>query len=121
MELIDLAEDNKNKTVEYTNSILELVKMIVGRIAIIQFRTFCDTHKVDPNEKDGVKVNITHFKTLAGDIAKEAYDSLNRDNFSLDDTLFTEGFYNNYIIQTSFLIVKELAANLVEDWEEFSS
>lgn len=115
----DLEEDNKNKTVEYSNNLLELIQMIVSRIAVLRFRHFMDTHRIDPNEEGGVKVNRAQIVKLIEEIAKMANDSLKRDNFNFDDTFFTEDFYNKYIVGTTEILVKEMLAKIVDNYEEY--
>lgn len=96
-----LESENKNKTVEYSNKVLELIRSIVGQIAVLKFRTFKDNH-------DMTKITIANVETLVSDVAKMANNSLNMNNIFLDDTFFTKQFVEQYIVETAIIFIKEM-------------
>lgn len=96
-----LETENKNKTVEYSNKVLELIRSIVGQIAVLKFRTFRDG-------RDMSKVTKANVEELVKDIAHMANNSLNMDNIFLDDTFFTKEFVENYIVETTVILVKQM-------------
>lgn len=103
-----LDNENKNKTVEYSNNILELIRSIVGQIAVIKFRTFRDSH-------DMTKITESNVKALTREVAEMANRSLNMNNIFFKDTFFTEEFYKKYIIETSIILVKQMVEKKIEE------
>jgi hypothetical protein len=106
-----LETENKNKTVEYSNKVLELIRSIVGQIAVLKFRTFQDTHEMD-------KVTKENAKGLVDDVAKMAKNSLNMNNIFLDDTFFTQEFVEQYIVETSVILIKQMMDKSVNELED---
>ena len=97
-----LENENKNKTVEYSNKVLELIRSIVGQIAVLKFRTFKDTHDME-------KVTKANVEGLVKDVANMANKSLNMNNIFLDDTFFTKEFVEQYIVETSVILIKQIS------------
>ena len=108
IEYRQIENENKNKTVEYSNKVLELVRSIVGQIAVLKFRTFQDSH-------DMSKITTTNTKALVDDVAMMAKRSLNMNNIFLDDTFFTKEFIENYIIETSIILIKQMVEKAAND------
>ena len=103
-----MENENKNKTVEYSNKVLELIRSIVGQIAVLKFRTFQDTHDME-------KVTKANVETLVSDVAKMANKSLNMNNIFLDDTFFTKEFVEQYIVETSVILIKQMMDKAVTE------
>lgn len=103
-----LEVENKNKTVEYSNKVLELIRSIVGQIAVLKFRTFQDTH-------DMSKVTKTNVEGLVKEVAGMANNSLNMNNIFLDDTFFTKEFYEKYIVETSIILIKQMVDKAITE------
>lgn len=108
IEYRQIENENKNKTVEYSNKVLELVRSIVGQIAVLKFRTFQDSH-------DMSKITTTNTKALVDDVARMAKRSLNMNNIFLDDTFFTKEFIENYIVETSIILIKQMIEKAAND------
>jgi hypothetical protein len=96
-----LESENKNKTVEYSNKVLELLRSIVGQIAVLKFRSFEDSH-------DMTKITLANVQSLVSDISTMANNSLNMNNIFLDDTFFTRKFVEQYIVETAMILTKEM-------------
>ena len=105
-----LKNSNKEKSTEYSNKILEYIRMLVGQIAMIKFRTYEDGHQFDKTTKANIEKLIT-------EIANSVHESLNRANISFDDTLFKEDFLNDYIIQTTIIVIKDMLEKAVDNYE----
>ena len=54
------------------------------------------------------KVTKANVEELVKDIAHMANNSLNMDNIFLDDTFFTKEFVENYIVETTVILVKQM-------------
>ena len=108
---------NRNKTTDNTESLIKIIRMIVGQIAVLKFREFQDKHRmdIDINTEDGWKVNRTNFESLIEDIATTSYKSINMDNIIFDDLFFTQDFYENYVIQTSIMLVKQMLGKTLDE------
>ena len=102
--------ENKNKTVEYSDKALELIRSIVGQIAVLKFRTFQDG-------RDMAKVTKTNVEELVKDIANMANGSLNMNNIFLDDTFFTKEFVEKYIVETAVILVKQMMEKTVNNMD----
>ena len=105
-----LESENKNKTVEYSNKVLELIRSIIGQIAVLKFRTFEDTHEM-------TKVTKANVEGLIKEVAEMANTSLNMNNIFLGDTFFTKAFYEKYIVETSIILIKQMVAKAVNELE----
>lgn len=116
-----LRVENENKTVAHSEAMMNLIRTIVGQIAVLKFREFQDKHKMDPeiNTDDGWKINRQNFETLIEDIARSSLGSLNIKNIDFDELFFTQKFYENYIIQTSIMIVKQMLEKSIDDLVEY--
>ena len=110
IEYRQLENENKNKTVDYSNKVLELVRSIIGQIAVIKFRNFQDSH-------DMSKVTEANVKSLVKDVATMAMGSLNMKNIFLEDTFFTKDFIEQYIIDTTVILIKQMMEKAVNDME----
>ena len=113
VEVSRMASDNKLRMVEYSNQLLELVRSIIGQVAVLKFRTFQDTH-------DMHKVTKTQVEALAKDVAMTANRSLNENHISFDVTFFTKEFYEEYVVDTSIILVKQMIDNFVAENQDFS-
>lgn len=105
-----LENENKNKTVEYSNKVLELIRSIVGQIAVLKFRTFQDTH-------DMTKITKANIEALVKDVAEMANKSLNMNNIFLEDTFFTKEFVEKYIVETAIIIIKQMTDKAVNEMQ----
>ena len=84
--------------ISYSENILNIIKKVVGEVLVLKFRTFRDTH-------DMLKVTRANLMTLAEEIAMDVKESLDID---LGDTIFRETFVDQYIVDTSFAMTKQL-------------
>lgn len=106
-----LENENKNKTVEYSNRVLELIRSIVGQIAVIKFRTFQDTHDMN-------KITKANVEALVKSVAEMANESLNMNNIFFKDTFFTKHFYERYIVETSVILIKQMVDKAISELNE---
>lgn len=111
IEYRSIRKENQNKTVEYSNQVLEFVRSIVGQVAVLKFRTFTDTH-------DLTKITKAHLQPLVTDVATMVKDSINIENISIGEALFTKDFYEKYIIETSVIMIKQMWETAIEDQDE---
>lgn len=107
IELKKFENSNRTKTVEYSRDVLDLIRDIVGQVAVLKFRTFQDNNDIK-------KVNKTILMGIVKDIAETSNKLLNKKNINFMNTFFTEEFYDHYIIETSIIIGKEMFEKALE-------
>ena len=98
---VQLQNENSKRTTEYSDKMLEFVKMFIGQIAVLKFRTFVDSHNLG-------KITKANIQKLVAEVADTVHKSINIDKIDFEDTLFTKDFYEKYIIETSVIMIKEL-------------
>ena len=102
--------NNTNSTtagsIEYSESVLNFIKIITNSIAILKFRTFQDNHNMD-------KITQEIFKKLVMEVAAEVNESIDAEKINFDNTLFTKKFYETYIIDMSMFAVKSLLNDFI--------
>lgn len=106
-ELIALKESNKEKLVDYSNKSLDFIKMMISQTALLKFRTFIDANDIS-------KVTRIQIEGVVSDVAKTVKGTINMNNIAIENTIYTEEFFDNYIIETSVYIVKQLFENAVD-------
>jgi len=106
----ELEEENSKVSTEYSEKLLEFVKMLTSQISILQFRTFIDGHDMD-------KVTRAQIQELAKSIAVTVNKSINIDNIDFDSALFTKEFYEGYIIENALINVKTLLQKAINEEE----
>lgn len=111
-ELKDLRESNKVKVVDYSKQVLDFIRMIVSQVAIIKFRTFIDNNDIQ-------KISKVHIEKLASEVAINVKHSININNISLENTIYTKEFFDEYIIETSILMIKQMFEKTIEEMEEY--
>ena len=103
--------DNANKeTTEYSNNLLEFIRLMVGQTAVIEFQTFQDNH-------DMTKVTKANIESVAKRVAEIVHNSINEDVFSFENVFFTRRFYDYYIVNTSIVLVKQMFEKVVDNYE----
>lgn len=98
---------NQRKMLDNSNDMLEFVRTVVGSLVVLRWRVFEDS-------RDLTKVTQANIEELANAVAKEAHSSINFDNIHVDDVYFSEQFYHNYLIETAFILIKEVLDRAVE-------
>lgn len=111
IEILKLNESNKDRVIEYSNKLLDFTKMMVSQISILKFKTFIDNSKID-------KITKSQVEKIVTDVASSVKDALNMNNITIEDTLYTEEFFNQYIIDTSIYTVKQLMNKLLSEYDE---
>lgn len=109
--LEDMKESNKHKMVEYSTQVLEFIRMMVGQVAVLKFRTFVDSNDLS-------KVSKSSVEKLVADVAASVNNSMNMVNLSLENTVYSKEFFEQYIIETSVLMVKDLLDKAIGDKDE---
>lgn len=109
--LEDMKESNKNKMVEYSKQVLEFIRMMVGQIAVLKFRTFVDTNDLS-------KVSKSAIEKLVADVAESVNRSMNMVNLSLENTVYSKEFFEQYIVETSVLMIKDLLDKAIGEKDE---
>ena len=84
---------------------MKYLREFIGQIAVIKFKAFIDSHKMD-------KITEINIKKLIDDIATTTNKSINRSNILFDNTIITEEFYESYVIETTIILVKEMLEKL---------
>lgn len=100
----DLAKNKSNSTIgsiEYSENVLNFIKTITNSIAVLKFRSFEDNHNMD-------KITQEIFKKLVIEVAAEVHESIDSSKIDFDKTLFTEKFYESYIVDMSVFAIKSL-------------
>ena len=93
------------ESIKYTNELLEAIRSLVSQIAILKFNIFKDSHVTD-------KVMKGTLAELAKEVAIEANKSLDRSKVRSDRLIVTMKFIEQYIIDISMMLVKEM-------WEKY--
>lgn len=92
--------------IKYSNEVLDFVLKIVAQEAVLYFRNFTDTHTIE-------KVTLAQVKNIVSDVATKVNDSMKRTNIDFELVIFTQDFYNHFIVQSSMDYVKQLLAKYV--------
>lgn len=111
IEILKLNESNKDRVIEYSNKLLDFTKMMVSQISILKFKTFIDNSKID-------KITKSQVEKIVTDVASSVKDALNMNNITIEDTIYTEEFFNQYIIDTSIYTVKQLMNKVLSEYDE---
>jgi len=105
---LQIQSDNHNTATEYSEKMLDFVKMLTSQIAVLRFRTFVDTHELD-------KITKANVQKLVTDVAETVHNSINIDNIDFEDMLFNKEFFEKYIIETSLITIKSLLDKAVNE------
>lgn len=108
MELIALKESNKDKSIEYSTKSLDFIKMMISQTALVKFRTFIDGNDIS-------KVTRIQIEGIVSDVATTVKSTINMNNIAIENTIYTKEFFDNYIIETSVYIVKQLFENAINE------
>ena len=108
IECNKLVEENKNKTVEYSNNILEFIQSIITHIAMIKFKNFIDGNDIS-------KITREKTKQLIQDVAIMTNSSINWENIIIIDTFLTKDFYETYIVEMSAMTIKQMLNTSLEN------
>lgn len=106
-----LQEGNKGKILDYSKQVLEFIRMLVGQVAVIKFRTFVDNN-------DLRKVTKGATEKLVADVATTVNKSINTGNMSLENTIYSREFFDQYIVDTSVIMIKEMLDKAIGDDQE---
>lgn len=112
--LQELKEGNKERVVEYSKQVLEFIRMMVGQVAVIKFRTFIDNRKIE-------KISKANVEELVADVARTVNRSINMSNIQIENTVYSREFFEEYIVESSVMIIKDLLArdlNNIRDEED---
>lgn len=112
--LQELKEGNKERVVEYSKQVLEFIRMMVGQVAVIKFRTFIDNRKIE-------KISKANVEELVADVARTVNRSINMSNIQIENTVYSREFFEEYIVESSVMIIKDLLArdlNNITDEED---
>jgi sulfur relay (sulfurtransferase) DsrC/TusE family protein len=99
LELEPTVEDHL-RNLKYSNKLLEFIKMIVGTITVLKFRSFKDSH-------DMTKITKSNVQDLVKEIAESSYTSIELESIDFECLNFTKEFYEQYIVDTAVIYVKE--------------
>lgn len=110
-EIIALKEDNKDKMLEYSNKSLEFIKLMVSQIALLKLKAFIDQHDIS-------KVTRSQIEKVVEDVATTVRKNINMNNFQLSHTIYTEEYFDQYIVDTAVFIVKKLFDEAIEKADE---
>lgn len=101
----EIERTQKDQSIEYSRNLMKYLMEFIGQIAVIKFKAFIDSHKMD-------KITEINIKKLIDDIATTTNKSINRSNILFDNTIITEEFYESYVIETTIILVKEMLEKL---------
>lgn len=109
--LRELQEGNKDKVLDNSKQLLEFIRMMVGQVAVLKFRTFIDTRDIEKSTKSNIE-------GLVKEVATTVNASLNMSNISIENTIYSKEFFEQYIVETSVIIVKDLLDKSLNDDED---
>lgn len=109
--LKELQEGNKDKVLDNSKQLLEFIRMMVGQVAVLKFRTFMDTRDIEKSTKSNIE-------SLVKEVATTVNASLNMSNISIENTIYSKEFFEQYIVETSVIIVKDLLDRSLNEDEE---
>lgn len=110
--LRELQEGNKDKVLDNSKQLLEFIRMMVGQVAVLKFRTFIDTRDVERSTK-------ANIESLVQDVATTVNASLNMSNISIENTIYSKEFFEQYIVETSVIIIKDLLDKSLNEDDEY--
>lgn len=107
-DLKELKEANGERIIDYSKQMLEFIKMMVGQVSVIKFRTYIDNNKLDKTAKPNIE-------KIVEDVANTVNDAINVNNISLKDTIYTKEFFEQYIVETSILMIKQMLEKTIDE------
>lgn len=108
LELALLEKNNNTKVVDYSNQLLEFIRMMISQVSILKLKVFIDNNHVDKITKFQVEQVVT-------DIATTVKTALNVNNIAIENTIYTQEFFEQYIIDTTVHTVKQLMEKTIND------
>lgn len=93
--------------IEYTESLLEMIRKVVSHVAFFEFNKFRDSH-------DMQKVTKSNTEVLVKDVAEKAYEALNQENVFYQDSLITQSFVESYVVELSVNMIKDLTEKTID-------
>ncbi len=87
--------------IKYSNDMLDFIKSMVTQVSILKFNIFIDAYIKE-------KIARVHLEDLVKEVATEVRISLDYSKFKTDMLLYSKDFIDNYIVETSMMIVKGL-------------
>lgn len=101
----------RHYSVNHSKEILEFIRYLAMQVSILRHREFMDKIQLE-------KVNRSQIQELIKEVAIEVNEAINRENFSLSETILTEDFYANYLISTISNTVKKLIEDGIEEYDQ---
>ena len=92
---------------DYSKNILEFTKTLASSIALLKFKTFEDNHNMN-------KITKENFKKLTNEVAVDVHNAIDKSKIDFNMTIFTEEFYDLYIVEMSIYAVKSLLGNYID-------
>ena len=103
---INTISEDRN-IVTTSNELLAYIQSIASQIAGLKVREFYDSHRID-------RVTRANIASLAAEVAREVNKSININCIKFENILITKEFYESYIVNISFALVKALFDDVVD-------
>lgn len=101
LQMIELQSHNKDKLIDYSTELMDFIRMLISQVALLKVKEFTDGNDI-------TKVTRAHIEGIISDVATEIKEQINMNNISLANTIYTEEFFDQYIVDSTVYIVKEL-------------
>lgn len=87
--------------VEYSRELLEFIQYTIGRVVVIKFTMFKDSHEL-------FKVTKQSMKNLITSVASDVKTFIDFEHIDFSRSLYTEEFLEYYIVHTSIIMTNDL-------------
>lgn len=111
-ELNTLKESNSRMlSINYSERVLSFTHILIDQVATMKYKEFMSRNDIS-------KTTRTHLKPLIGDVINTVYDGLHQQGIQFDDLLFTQEYYNQYIIDVSATVIRDMFEKTVAALDE---
>lgn len=93
---------------EHSRDVLEFTKSVIGTITVLKFKEFRDSRQFN-------MVTRENIERLISNIASSVNRSIDITRLDLKNVVFSQEFYQKYIIDTTIYMVKQLTDKTVSD------
>jgi len=99
-----ITNNSKIESIEYSKQLLEFTRGIISDYIVSKFKEFTDNTDME-------KVAKPNLQKLISELTIGVYEKININNILFEYTLFTKEYYEEYIIQFTINLIKQLTEN----------
>lgn len=101
LNLVELENSNKDNLINYSSELLDFIKLMISQVALLKVKEFLDGNDIS-------KVTRVHIENIISEVATDIKNRINMNNVSIENTIYTKEFFDQYIVDTTVYIVKQL-------------